>query len=381
MATGGCLPTPDQQLFLKACIGEGQDAIAAWEEWKKTHTLVGLEQALFRLLPLLYHNLQQAGYDGSDMAALKGTYRRNWYHNQTLFHTLEQVLAVLRSAGIKTLMMKGVALCHGYYPDPWTRCMSDADLMVPADRADEAIELLRQSGWIIKVPLKMNYKEAFHACLLVNKEGQEMDLHWHLFIECCAERDDDPFWQRAAPLMLRTEETLTLSPTDHLLHTCIHGYVWNAMPPLRWVADAYFILQKQGIDWPMLVTQARELHMGLRLHRSLLFLKNEYAMPIPDDTLAQLAALPVDAFERYEHDVLTQVGRRQHLLKRHIIRPLQKVWCMQQRHYPNRTLAQRIVHFPLQVSHEMRLETPWHLPLAAMRYVMGTYRVKPEEKA
>ena len=88
-------------------------------------------QGSFRLLPLLYINLQKQGVDDPVMGKLKGIYRQAWSKNQTLFHEMAGVIAHLQDAGIKTMLLKGASLSLLYYKNNGARPMADIDVLVP----------------------------------------------------------------------------------------------------------------------------------------------------------------------------------------------------------------------------------------------------------
>lgn len=370
-STGGCLPTPDQFLFLKCCLSAPGRALPLWRQWREHHSLDEIDEALYRLLPLLYRSLHDSGYDGPEMPLLKGIYRRNWYCQQKLFHTLEPVLKKFNASGIPTLLLKGPALCRLFYPDPYTRYMSDTDLLVPEAHVDAAVELLQRMGWTTHVPLPLtpHYKKNFHAVLFVNADREELDLHWHLFHDCSAYEDAAPFWQRAVPLQVNAEPTLTLSPTDHMLHTCIHGYQWNPLHPLRWIIDACMIARHAGerLDWNLMIEQAWTLRLTLRLRRALELLQAEGIVALPEGVFTVLRAVPIMDFERHEHAILTNADPRLSDPKRAFLWPLRKVWYKQRRRFVHRPQVLCILTFPAMLKRELGLGDMRELPLALIK--------------
>src|SRR3990172_6475884 len=108
---GSMFPTRAQELLLRAALLQGEPARHAWQHWRMQ---VNLEQewdaGTYRLLPLVYHNLRALGVDDPLMSKLRGIYRREWYKNQMLFHTIAEVLRLFHAAGIETMILKGSAL-------------------------------------------------------------------------------------------------------------------------------------------------------------------------------------------------------------------------------------------------------------------------------
>lgn len=125
-------PTPQQELLLRASLFEEQEALQAWEAWKaQINWNDYLDAGSFRLLPLLFHNLQQHGVQDPLMHKLKGIYRKTWCENQIAFQKLAVLLQSFQKAGIKTLVLKGAALTVRHYQNNGLRPMNDFDVLVP----------------------------------------------------------------------------------------------------------------------------------------------------------------------------------------------------------------------------------------------------------
>ncbi len=367
---GGCIPDANQRLLIRACVAPPEEALEAWGAWNKVASLDVVDEALYRLLPVLYRNLQRAGYDGPEMPTLKGVHRRSWYCNQKTFHAMEGVIGLFDERSIPSLLVKGAALGQLYYPDPSARSMSDGDLMVPFSRAAEAHDLLTANGWKIICGMRSDLHQRHHAMTYKRGEGEALDLHWNLIPECVGEGASDGFWARAVPMLFRTRSVQTLSATDHFFHTCVHGYLWNILPPLRWVVDCLLILEKESetIEWNVIIAESKRLHVSYRVRRAIEFLAEHCAAPIPHTVLAELRGLEVSAEERNEHDVLTQIGEKQSWLHVHFLRPVRKLWYVQHRYEPGRPALLRVLTYPAILRDAMFLSHVWQVPLYVLRY-------------
>ena len=69
------------------------------------------------------------------------------HHHQAEMRTkvLHEILALLRSNDIETLLLKGVALACALYPDPGLRPMRDIDLLLCPEDAQRAHDLMKAS--------------------------------------------------------------------------------------------------------------------------------------------------------------------------------------------------------------------------------------------
>jgi len=307
-----CWPTPEQELLLKACLCQGEEAVAAWQAWKAKGALDNLDPASYRLLPLLYHNLRRHDLQEPAMEPFKEVYQLTWSQNQLRFHRMASLLKALHEAGIRTMVLKGAALVLHNYQDPGLRPMVDFDLLVPTEQALAAIELLAGQGWrpirraldsLTETALSM-----WHGEGLQGEGGQMLDLHWHMFPESCYPGADDDFWQHAQPVDMSGVTTNAPHPTDLLLHICVHGAKYRAEPQFRWVADAMSILgsAKAEIDWARLVALATERRLILPVRDALRYLDDLLGAPVPPAILEILHNEPVSPVERLEYRAATR---------------------------------------------------------------------------
>jgi putative nucleotidyltransferase-like protein len=302
-------PTPGQELLLRAAVVPGPGAIAAWDAWKADHDLIEseLDHGSFRLMALVYRNLLAQGADEPLMPRLKGIYRYWWCSNQRLFYRAAGVIRGLGQAGIPTLVLKGAAVSVAHYQDCGVRPMGDVDLLVPFDRAAEAVACLERRGWRPARPRVADLIRYQHSVQMVHESGETLDLHWHVLAECVGRHADQGFWRRAVPIRILDAPTLALGPGDALLHTIVHGMRWNAEPTIRWVADAMAILHASGrdINWGGLVREAARQRVVLRLRIGLEYLRRAMGAPIPGHALERLRAQRPALLERMEARVLT----------------------------------------------------------------------------
>ena len=100
---GGCWPTTEQALLLRATLLSGPESLAAWDRWKVAVDLDHLDAASVRLLPHLYRRLEGAGVRDPVMGRLKGTYRHTLYGNHLRLRSAAAALRELAQAGIATV--------------------------------------------------------------------------------------------------------------------------------------------------------------------------------------------------------------------------------------------------------------------------------------
>jgi hypothetical protein len=302
----GCWPNRNQELLLRAALLPREPALKAWDEWRRSVNLDVIDYGSHRMVPQLYRNLQRLGIKDPLMDRLKGVYRYYLYKNEILMHRIGILLSAFAEAGIETMVLKGAALIQLYYRESGLRPMLDADVLVHARDAEQAMEVLLKSQW---QPFRYGQPQMripiVHSTPFEDEAHRQVDLHWHLFWECFNASDDDDYWKQAVSIKIGGVQTLALGPTHQLLHTCWHGARWNEVPPIRWVADAMAILGASAaeIDWSGLLKKAQRHRIVLPVKDSLTYLKEKFDAPVPDTLLRSLSAVRVSKMERENYEV------------------------------------------------------------------------------
>ena len=350
--------TWQQELLLKAALFSGNDAISAWEKWRTNTDLDSIDPGSYRLLPLLYNNLIKLKINDTLMKRLKGIYRRTWYENQIRLNLMIRLLELFQNSGIKTIVLKGIALIHLYYKDYGLRPMSDLDIFVPTNRAAEAIVLLRKSGWKAEYKSPEKIINLFHSCDLTDNTGlHHLDLHWHLYIECCGPNADDDFWNGARETMIKNMSTNVLNPTDQLLHTCVHGMKWSKIPPFRWVADAMMILNssQKEIDWNRLLIQAQKCRLTVPVLYSLEYLSKNFKVYIPPEVLKKIRKIPTLKIEHIEYRYKIENQKKK------LLGNIPVLWFDSLRLFRNRSFWQKLRGFIKYSKYFWKIENFWQL--------------------
>ncbi len=315
---GGCWPTGDQELLLRAALLSGDAARSAWESWQARGTgFDDLDQGSIRLLPLLSASLKSLGVTHDRTHLLTGICRKAWFQNQLLMHDLAVLLRALHAAGLRTMILKGAALVRTVYPEPALRPMGDVDLLIPTEDAARAVEVLRQADLVPGHPVTPERIRRVHSVGFVSPAGREIDLHWHVVEEDCRPGADGEFWARAVPVEVEGVPTLALDPTDQLFHACVHGVRWQPAPPLRWVADAALLARSGSVHWDRMVSLGERHRLVLQLRAALEYLRALLGVEVPAQVVEQLAALPVPGWQRREYLLKTRPDRSLRRLRFH----------------------------------------------------------------
>ncbi len=301
----GWRPTRSQELLVQAALLPGDEAVRAWEQWEPGLVFDTLDACSRQLLPLLHRNLRMHGIDHPLMERFKGIHRYTWYKNQLVLSKTAARLRAFQDAGIETMVLKGAALVLLHYDTYGLRPMRDVDVLVHTDKALAAMGLLEELNFTthFSVPAELTAAYA-HAWEFKDPDGDGFDLHWNLLCGCRQADADDEFWTNAVAVEIHETPTCALSPTDQLLHVCVHAARWSPVPRLIWMADAMTILNSSpSIHWDRLVRYAEKHRITLPLRDTLGYLHHLLDAPIPPSVLSSLQETPVSTSERIEYRI------------------------------------------------------------------------------
>jgi len=155
------------------------------KKWKYLADLVNAHG----VAALVYHNLEKLGiiqYVSQDVEdflrnALMMSMSRNAYH----LNEMNEVLKILNSSGIKTVLLKGLALEISVYGNTGLRQMTDVDVLISREDCLKARDLLIREGFT-SLPLKSPLHKLIltyigkHLPSLI-KNGFSFEIHHELF--------------------------------------------------------------------------------------------------------------------------------------------------------------------------------------------------------
>jgi hypothetical protein len=270
---------PDELLY--AAIS--RDSISASAQG----LVVDLENVAHRqLIPHLHFSLGNR-LDGHPLATkLLMSRLNNGIHNKKLCRERDEILTHIGNAGLDVLVIKGADLAFSAYPDPCCRVVGDIDLLVDEVDYDRAIKLLQDLGWANahgdKLPPHKYVKRSLH--LLHPDFIASLDVHNHATHHAIWPGTDRVHFARAVTRPGVDDCTYRgLCPEHALVQICGHGVAQNYYPPVRWAADAAWILKAAGerFDWDVMFAAMHNSRSGPILSVSLAYLHLILGVEIP----------------------------------------------------------------------------------------------------
>ena len=198
-------------------------------------------------------------------------------HRAAMIHVLHvdrtaiRCVELLAAAGIRCLVVKGVALANLVYADPSIRCYGDADLLIEPHQISNAVRLLvRRGGDRIEPEVRPGYDERFAKDVEVRMWGESVDLHRTLV--------DGPFGFRL-PIHRLFDEPIDVdigdaslpvpSITDMYLHAAMTVGIGDVPPRLVTVRDLLEIEGDSRFDADEAVLRAATLAVEMPVARAM----------------------------------------------------------------------------------------------------------------
>lgn len=259
---------PETKLLFLTAWGPAADAsiseiVPRIKSWPRFLAIAELERATRvaweRLVALgVQPGPQENGEQFAHLAAIAA------FRAEHLRARLEETLTALSREGIDVVLLKGAALASTVYRSFIERPMGDLDLLVAAQDAQRAHEIVRTAGWTwdeASFPFA-RYADHHHLPPLDDAAGTGVRLELHTGIAI----DGHPFsldlaTLRASGRRLKVGSTSTTVPcTEHLLlHETVH-FAWShvlSFGAWRTVRDVQFVASSSTLDWDAFVDESR----------------------------------------------------------------------------------------------------------------------------
>lgn len=213
------------------------------------------------------------------------------HHKQQrdLAYDIGKIRQALSPIGVKLVLLKGAAYIQAGLPVSRGRLLSDIDIIVPAERIEEAEKALNAAGWESSYVDSYNeryYREWMHEVppLANRKRGTTLDLH-HTILPPTAAANID------AGLLFEDLVELApgiygLSPQDMVIHSATHlfheGEFHHGLRDL-WDLDRMLrdFSSRDALFWDGLVARARQLDLLPSLFHGLNYAQTVFSTPVP----------------------------------------------------------------------------------------------------
>jgi len=229
------MPSPEEKLLLSICrleFGENEtgnlkllaDEIKDWMQFANLankHGIIALIAYNVRatnLANLIPDNVNRLLNDGLMQSILRNTW---------LTERWKEVNRILTDAGIKHVLLKGMALEHTVYGSRGLRQMTDNDILISREDGVKAWELLQEHGFVtqpVKSPLhrKIIADIGKHLPTLV-KDGYALEIHLRLSGFGKAASDPANIMDNALPIKIDGITAFIPDDATHIKYLAEHS--------------------------------------------------------------------------------------------------------------------------------------------------------------
>ncbi len=242
---------------------------------------------------LVFHNLDALGLieklPEKYAEILRSSYHLNISRNAFHLTALEDILALLGKAGIKVVLLKGLALELTAYGNTGLRQMTDVDILIERHDYIRARNILMQNGYDT-LPVKSGFHKSIiewtgkHLPSLL-KGGVSIDIHLELFPGKKNQLTKKTI-ETATEIKVEREKAFIPAPRLLFLYLVrhIYGHELNSESQLRLYADLVVLSEKyrEEIFKYELLDEARAAGISKILASKLEILRDLWDLELPD---------------------------------------------------------------------------------------------------
>jgi hypothetical protein len=250
-----------------------------------------------RVISLVYDALLAAGVElpAAPAAELARLAQAIFRKNLLLATETCRLQKLLDAAEIPSVALKGVALAQLAYGSLKLKHTRDIDLLIPPDRALDAMALLQRDGYTLSFPSNRLSATQRRAVVRYSREiafihpdnGAFLELQWRVA--------DNPKLLKEVHAGSPTQNVVvadglsvrTLARDDLFAYLCIHG-AYHAWSRLKWLADLNAFIAATDADVVHLHRYAQTKGAGFCSGQALLLCRRLFALPLPDGLASEL---------------------------------------------------------------------------------------------
>lgn len=283
------LPSMEETLLLRAGLLDEEAARRAWHEWRSINhcNFIGHSPAIQKLRLLLSqaHQRHHFEMDKESQTFLRLSYFKEGLRREIYQRLFRSVLEALERAAISVIVLKGAALAETVYPPSMRHC-HDIDLLL--SRAD--VEKAADAVTTLKFQRTASESSERTSSVRLDHESRlPLELHTRLLQSQAVNPIIDAMLARVQCRSLFGVTARILSPEDSLLHVCAHACYSANRYSLRWVSDAWHLLEKHpNFDWTLWIDGASHARLALPVSVTLSYLYEALGAPIPPTVIEQL---------------------------------------------------------------------------------------------
>lgn len=244
---------------------------------------------------------------------LRIAYRDNTERSENIRHEVIEYWNLIAAAHVPAILIKGWPLAEMLYESPAVRLITDMDLLVPRDRAQDGLAALQRNGleplprdrdaWIEKhLPSywRLNGRTVTYPLknMFDPQHPRSVELHvnlWEGNFRGLRLRDLSGFWERSRVIEVAGQPMRVPSLEAAFIHVCVHWAChWiERAARLNQLVDLDRFVRKynSALDWPLILRWSDEAHVTRFVYTALKVVQRVFNSPRPPaEIAAQLRA-------------------------------------------------------------------------------------------
>ena len=215
---------------------------------------------------------------------LEHSHRQWMLQDLALERRLLAVTEALEEAGIPSVVVKGPAVAHTFYPDPSWRAFGDIDILIRGREWDRAMDLLTGLGLRRKQPEpRSGFTRRFgKGATFESDDGFEADVHRTLAPGAFGLwLDPDELFERSVWFALGGMDLRRLDDTGAFFHACLHASLGMRVPMRMPVRDVVQIAAEGKVDWAVIEDWATRWRMRPVFRHAMTLAASLFGAPWP----------------------------------------------------------------------------------------------------
>ena len=271
---------------------------SAVQRWDSLVRLAARHGVASFVLPLL-KGLSEDGRIPSDVVSeLRKVALYDIARSVRLRSALQEMLMALQDAGVRVIVLKGVALATLVYSDPNVRPSQDIDLLCREEDYRKVRDTLVSLGYDTDadptLPVRRADHEGYFDRHFFNPDGLvHVELHLDSLKLGVRPRHSDSIWLRTRHLEIEDVPALALGLEDQVLTLSVHLHR-HGFNRLIWFMDIDLLIRRYAdeLDWGMVMGEAKAEGAQASLWYTLRLLRQMLGAPIPEKVMADLRPNP-----------------------------------------------------------------------------------------
>lgn len=288
----GMIPPEPECHLLRFMLWNGEAAREQWSKWSRLvgdpknyfeHEYVGRKGLLAFIARRVSENEVEVGADFATYVRVACV--REELRGRIFTDSLDSVQDSMNRSGLHPVLLNGAAYAYTVYSDPLVRHNHGIDLWLPAEEMRSAEAAVGAAGFRLKARARMSCAE---LVTFEHSSGLELTLRPRLFLAPHVEEDQLELRGRCRGARAGRTTLTVLHPVDRLCHTFGEGAAAPTRGNLRWVCDAYLLLERADFDFAELTAAAVKLGTAAPTALLLEFMRAQLDAPVPVETVLEL---------------------------------------------------------------------------------------------